>query len=142
VNHAERWELQEGDELPFDPRTLVFQHLYIVYLGSRGPKVIECQKKVEVPLKSREGTRELKVPDVWSDERVTDDMLPRLRAMLRALSAYPEWPEGLEGEPGFEGPPGWQCPGKPWCKLPDCLAKRYPAGLIWESPKKERRTRG
>ena len=46
VNHAERWDLREGDELPFNPRELNFEHLYIVYIGQRGPKVIECQKSI------------------------------------------------------------------------------------------------
>lgn len=141
VNHAERWELREGEELPFNPRELVFEHLYIVYIGTRGPKVIECQKVLQVPMKSKDGTRPLKYPDVWADEKVEDELLPRLHAMLRALSSYPEWPEGLEDEPGFEGPAGWACPGYPWCKLPACLAKRYPDGLMWESPTKERRAR-
>jgi hypothetical protein len=130
VNHSEKWDLPEGVELPFNPRTLQFEHLYIVYLGSRGPKVIECQKAIPWEYKNgNTGTR--KVPDVWSDDTVEDDLVPRLRAMLRALDSYPVWPEGLEDEPGFEGPPGWRCPGRPWCKLPDCLAKRYPDGLIW-----------
>jgi hypothetical protein len=47
------------------------------------------------------------------------------------LEAYPEWPAGLEDMPGFEGPAGWACPGKPLCSLPNCLAKRYPNGLVW-----------
>ena len=130
VNHAEKWEF-DGD-LPWDPRTLMFQHLYIVYIGQRGPKVIECQRKEEFTYKNgNKGTK--KVPNIWPDEQVEDQMVPRVRAFLRALDAYPEWPEGLEDEPGFEGPAGWTCPGKPWCKLPDCVAKRYPNGLIWES---------
>lgn len=134
VNHAERWDLREGDELPFDPRTLNFEHLYIVYIGSKMVKVIECQTSQPYAYKNgNTGTR--KVPDIWADDAVEDELLPRLSAMLKALDAYPEWPKGLEDEPGFEGPPEWRCPGKPWCKLPDCLAKRYPYGLTWDSPK-------
>ncbi|HLE82280.1 MAG TPA: hypothetical protein VJA25_13470, partial [Dehalococcoidia bacterium] len=129
VNHAERWELADDElNMPWDPRALVFERLYVVYLGTRGPKVIECQKSIPWEFKNGNmGTK--KVPDVWPDDQVEDDMLPRLTAMLRALEAYPDWPVGLEKEPGFEGTPGWACPGKPWCKLPDCLAKRYPYGL-------------
>ena len=134
VNHAERWDLREGDEIPFNPRDLVFEHLYIVYLGSRWPKVIECQKSIDYQFKN-ENWGKKKVPDIWADDRVEDEIVPRLRAMVRALNAYPEWPEGLEDEPGFEGPAGWRCPGRPWCKLPDCLAKRYPDGMYWEPPK-------
>ena len=31
------------------------------------------------------------------------------------------------------GPAGWQCPGPPLCWLlpTQCLAKRYPTGLVW-----------
>ena len=41
--------------------------------------------------------------------------------------------ELVEDYPGFEGPPGWQCPGPPLCWLlpTQCLAKRYPTGLVW-----------
>ena len=138
VNHATKWNLKPGSELTFNPRELVFEHLYIVYLGSRWPKVIELQKSIERTFKNgREG--KLKVPDVWDDNAVVDVLVPRLTGMVKALSAYPEWPEGLEEYPGFEGEPGWRCPGKPWCKLPDCLAKRYPNGLVWESPPEKRR---
>lgn len=131
VNHAERWDMPPGLDIPFDPRTLQFQNLYIVYIGQRGPKVIECQKSVDWVFKNG-NTGKKKVPDVWTDTEVESVFMPRLRAMLWALEAYPEWPEGLEEEPGFEGRPGWACPGRPWCKLPDCLAKRYPDGLMWK----------
>lgn len=133
INHAERWDLQEGDELPWDPRDLKFEHLYVVYLGSKGPKVIECQKSEEVLFKNgNKGNR--KHPDIWSDEQVEDVLLPRLTGMVKALDAYPEWPDDLGDYPGFEGPPGWGCPGPPWCRFPDCMAKRWPNGFIWESP--------
>lgn len=133
VNHAERWELDDEQEMPWNPRELVFTNLYIVYLGTRGPKVIECQKSVPYTYKNG-STGNKKVPDVWPDDQVEDEMLPRLTGMLKALAAYPDWPAGLEEYPGFEGPPGWGCPGRPWCKLPDCLSKRYPDGLMWNSP--------
>lgn len=140
VNHAERWEMRSGAvvELPWNPRNLEFTHLYVVYLGSRGPKVIECQRSEEVTFKNQnKGNR--KFPDIWPDEQVEDELVPRLRAMVSALDSYPDWPEGLEDLPGFEGTPGWRCPGKPWCKLPDCLAKRYPDGLTWPQPEDKRR---
>ena len=138
VNHAERWDTAE--ELPWNPRTLHITHLYVVYLGSRAPKIIEVQKSVEVPLKNG-STGVRKVPDIWDDTYVEDILIPRLTGMVKALKAYPEWPEGLEEYPGFEGPPGWRCPGKPWCKLPDCLAKRYPSGLMWPKPTLSRKGR-
>jgi len=140
VNNAEDWKLPEGQELPWDPRSLVFQHLYIVYIGQKNPKVIECQKAVPYEFKNgNKGTR--KEPDIWHDEAVLDMLVPRVYAFLKAMDAYPEWPEGLEELEGFEGPAGWRCPGKPWCKLPDCLAKRYPDGLMWDQPEPRKRVR-
>ena len=134
INHAEKWELQEEHmDLPWNPRDLVFEHLYVVYLGSRGPKVIECQKSVEVVFKNG-GKGNRKYPDIWSDIQVEDELVPRLTGMVKALAAYPEWPKDLGKYPGFEGPPGWKCPGRPWCMLPICLAKRWPDGLVWEQP--------
>jgi hypothetical protein len=134
VNHAQRWDLREGDSLPWDPHDLKFERLYIVYLGSRGPKVLEVQKAEKIPNKAGTGEYTRKFPDIWSDGYCEDLLIPRLTGMVKALEAYPEWPDDLGEYPGFEGPAGWACPGKPWCKLPDCLAKRYPNGLIWESP--------
>lgn len=131
VNHAEKWEIPIDQELTFDPRTLQFENLYIVYIGQRGPKVIECTKSVDIEFKNG-NTGKRKVPDVWDDGQVENMLMPRLTAMLWALESYPEWPMGLEEQPGFEGRPGWACPGRPWCKLPSCLAKRYPDGLRWE----------
>jgi hypothetical protein len=74
-----------------------------------------------------------KMPFVMSDDEVEETLLmPRITAMARALESFPEWPEGAEEVWG--GEPGWKCPGPPLCYLPNCLAKRYPNGLVWESP--------
>lgn len=134
VNRAERWLDAEGAEttLPFSPWELEFQHLAIVYLGPKGPKVIELTKSQEVKT-PRGATVKRQLPYVADDEEVLGELMPRLEAMVLALDAYPEWPDGLEERPGFEGPAGWVCPGKPWCSLPNCLAKRYPNGLVWEA---------
>jgi hypothetical protein len=133
VNHAEKWEMPDGQEIPWDPRTLSIKSLYLVYLTPKGPKVLECLKSQPYHYKNgSEGMK--KQPYVWSDRGVEDFLLPRLEAMLKALDAYPEWPTGLEDYPGWAGPASWECPGYPLCKLPDCLAKR--AGgrgyLIWD----------
>lgn len=127
VNHARDWE----GELAFNPRTAHIQELYLVYLGPKGPKTLVCTKKQPVTFKNgKEGTRSL--PYVWTDDECEEYIFPRLAALELALDAYPEWPDSFTDEtPGFEGPPGWACPGKPWCSLPDCLAKRYPNGLTW-----------
>jgi hypothetical protein len=116
VRHAERWLDEYGDpgDLPFDNRAWNASTLYIVYLGPKGPKVIECQTTRETTAPNGNRVKR-KMPDVWDDEQVEADMVPRLRGMVRALESYPEWPDGLEDAPGFEGPPGWACPGPPLC---------------------------
>lgn len=126
VNNASRVEF-EGEpvtEFPFDYRSTVFQHLAIMYLDIDGPKPIEVTQSVQV------GNRKRRMPHVWEDEEVLEWVLPRYRALRAALEVYPEWPDGVEDVWG--GPPGWACPGRPWCRLPNCLAKRYPNGLVWE----------
>lgn len=132
VNNAETWQDPDGEytDIPVNPREMRFRHLAIVYLGPKAPKVIVAEKKVNS--QSPNGRQVKKtLSDVWSDEAVLKELRPRLHAMVRALESYPEWPTGLEDEPGFEGPAGWTCPGYPYCKLPMCLAKRYPNGLVW-----------
>lgn len=132
VNHASSWVDAEevNDDLPFNPWDIRFRHLAIVYLGPKGPKVIEVTKTQEVKT-PRGATVKRKMPFVWDDDDVMADMMPRLEGMVMALDAYPDFPEDLNTYPGFEGPEGWGCPGKPWCNLPNCLAKRYPDGLSW-----------
>lgn len=143
VNHAERWLDETGTpaDIPFNPREWRAEHLYLVYLGPRGPKTLEVMATKDVLTPTGAKVRR-RVPDVWDDEYVTDLLFPRLSAMALALEAYPEWPFGDQYKDvppdsryltGFEGPPGWACPGKPWCMLPNCLAKRWPAGLIWSN---------
>lgn len=129
VNHAEKWTMGgEAFDIPLNPRTMDFTHLAIVYLGPKGPKVIECMASREVVTPNNR-TIKRKMPDIWSDEKVEAEFMPRLEAMVRALAAYPEWPDGVEDVWG--GKPGWKCPGPPLCYLPNCAAKRWPDGLVW-----------
>lgn len=132
VNNATSWTNPEGEpaDVPVNPRSLRFRNLAIVYLGPKAPKVIVAEKKVEV---TSPNGRKVKKPvgDVWSDETVLAELRPRMHAMVEALESYPVWPTGLEEKAGFEGPADWRCPGSPLCNLPNCLAKRYPDGLIW-----------
>lgn len=132
LSHAERWEKRGKKlELPFDVRNAEYKYLVLVYLGPKGPKPIMCQKSQEVRTPNNKIVKR-KMPYVWSNEEVLKELEPRLRAMSMALEAYPRWPTGLENEPGWEGPTDWHCPGPPLCYLPNCLAKRFPNGLIWE----------
>jgi hypothetical protein len=132
IRHATHWVNAEGEDenLPFVPWETPMQHLAVVYLGPKGPKVIEVMKTREVETPNGR-TIKRKMPDIWSDEDVLAEMVPAAKGLLMGLEAYPEWPPGLEDYPGFAGPAGWACPGKPWCSLPNCVAKRYPNGLVW-----------
>jgi hypothetical protein len=136
VNHAKSWDLtgaHAGEDIPFNPRTLKFQQLAIVYLGPKGPKTVVAEKKI--PYRKTDGEwakNKRPVPRVDSDEEVLGDLVPRVEAMQSALDSFPDWPEGLEEY--WKGPAGWTCPGKPYCYLPDCLAKRWPDALKWERP--------
>lgn len=130
VNHAEKWvnENDEPADIPFNPREQAFEHVVVVYLGPKGPKPIEVETTRMVKSPTGKDVKR-KMPYVWNDEEVLDEMVPRIEAFNLALESYPEWPKGLEKMWG--GEPGWQCPSYPWCKLPRCLAKRYPRGLTW-----------
>jgi hypothetical protein len=136
-NNATKWANPEGLEndpsISLDPAHTKIQHLAIVYLGPKGPKVIEHEKTVEQAT-GKGYTRKAKVPDVWSDAQVLKELRPRMEAWHLAMNSYPKWPKGLEDYPGWEGPPEWHCSGAPLCYLPGCLAKRLPAGLTWKSP--------
>lgn len=153
LRHAERWELPDGSTtLPFDPRENPVSHAVIVYLGPKGPKVIEWQRMEEFVTPTgakRSGKRAY----VWNDDEVLNGydkeakqlggMRAQLHLMYNALHSYPEWPEPWENvetgevytaEQVWGGPKGWKCPGPPLCRLPDCLARREPDMYAWESP--------
>lgn len=128
-NNAKKWDAPAGQDPKhpaLDPHHTAIQHLAIVYLGPKGPKVIEAEKK---------GPTRFNVPDVWTDDEVLAELRPRMEAWKLAWESYPKWPAGLEKAPGWAGPTDWACPGAPICRLPNCMAKRYPNGLTWVSPK-------
>lgn len=141
VNHAEDWKLRTEDApaegtaysnspMGIDPHSWQCEHLVLAYLGPKGPKLIECMSSQEVTTPNGK-TIKRKMPDVWSDEKVLELLEPAAQAYALAFASYPDFPEELAELWG--GPPGWQCPGKPWCMLPDCLAKSYPNGMFWEN---------
>lgn len=129
-NNAAKWDAPEGvdpNDIPMDPFHTKLQHLAIVYLGPKGPKVVETVRSV----KPKSGGRNYKVPDVWTDDQVMAELEPRMKAWELAWNAYPNWPAGLENYPGWSGPAEWKCSGAPLCYLPNCMAKRLPNGLVW-----------
>lgn len=131
VNHASKWE-QDGAafDIPFDPHATIFKHLAVVYLGPKGPKVIEVTSSQDWATPNGK-TVKRRLPDIWDDERVYGEISPRLEALRMALESYPKWPKGLEEKVGWEGPADWKCPGAPLCWLPNCTAKRWPNALTW-----------
>lgn len=128
VNHSYSFVGQEP--LTFNPILTEYKHLFLTYLGPKGPLTLECSKTVDTISPTGIQVRR-SLPYVMPDEEVEGWMIPRIAALQLALDSYPVWPFGEEEFPGFEGPPGWKCPGKPWCGLPNCLAKRHPNGLVW-----------
>lgn len=110
---------KKWDNLPFDPRNIIFDRLQLVYLGPKWPKVLSVEKTVDGK----------KQPDIWDDKFAARLIGSRAAKFQQALESYPEWPEGLELSWG--GNPGWECPGSPLCEIPGCLAKRYPGRLVW-----------
>jgi hypothetical protein len=131
VSRATDWEKDgKPTALPFDVRSMRFNHLVLVYMDLDGPKTLEVVKSVQVRNKTNEGTHPVKMPDIWTDAQVEETFTPRYQAMRAALESYPVWPEGVESVWG--GPKGWECPGYPYCPLKGkCLASRYPNGLVW-----------
>jgi hypothetical protein len=135
-NHATKWDAPAGQDplkIPLDPHNTKIRHLVIVYLGPKGPKTLEAVRSVEVKTRGG-GVRKVREPDVWSDDQVLAEMAPRIEAWNMAWESFPDWPEGLENYPGWAGPPTFRCSGPPLCYLPNCMAQRYPDGLVWESP--------
>lgn len=142
VNNAEKWTMDgEPFDISIDPRSYKFGHLAIVYMGPKAPKIIETEVGQAYRRKDGEWAKNKQwVPFIASDEEVLNGhdkvnelkvgLLNRLDAMRTALDSYPVWPRGLEKF--WKGPPSWQCPGPPWCRLPNCLAKRWPHSLKWE----------
>jgi hypothetical protein len=156
LRHMTHWTDADGKPdapLPFDPRDTPVTHAVIVYLGPKGPKVIEYQVNQEFVTPAGV-TKKSKRPYVWSDEEVLggrddDDiknggMRAKLHIMKNALDSYPDWPEPWENpdtglvhtaEAVWGGANAtWDCPGPPVCRLPDCLARRRPGMYTWEKP--------
>lgn len=118
----------------------------IVYLGPDGPKTMPIKKKQEVTT-PRGRIVERLMPYVWNDVEVLEDhkqngrmearLESRVAAMRLALDSYPDFPPQLAEAWGGDPADGWKCPGKPWCSLPDCEAKRFPNGLVWDKQEED-----
>jgi hypothetical protein len=144
-NNATKWDAPDGQDpnaIALDPHNTRISHLAIVYLGPKGPKIVETEASIQIPNRTRPGMHKKNIPEVWDDATVLAELRPRIEAWQSAWAAYPNWPKGLEDYPGWDGPPEWNCPGIPLCYFPNCLAKRWKptldanghrGGLTWES---------
>ena len=139
VRHAERVEHRDvvvpWADLPFDPRENPVTRVGLVYMSPKQPKVLVVEHTEDTFNETTGKFKRGKVPFVWSDRQVEKLIKPRLEALVTALnSPYADddllFPLGTEDLWG--GDASWRCPGQPLCKLPNCLAKRYPGRLIWE----------
>lgn len=115
----------------------------LMYLGPKGPKPIVVEKMQPwFDDKGRESKK--KQPYMWTDEEVLEGvsgkwlmpgtkepgLIQRIEAMAEAFDSYPKFPASFAKT--FGGQEDWRCPGPPLCHLPECLAKRYPNGMVWE----------
>jgi hypothetical protein len=125
-----KWDGHDGSTpLPFDPRAHPATKLVLVYMGPKKPKTLLVERTTDYfDFKKGKDVRG-KQPFVQTDEQVLEYLAPRVEMFQRALEVFPEWPDGAEKVWG--GEPGWTCPGYPLCKLPNCLAKRWPGRLMW-----------
>lgn len=148
----------ENPPLPFDPREHPAKQVDIVYIGPKGPKIILYERKEDF-ITPKGKTKTAKRPYVWSDAEVLEFFRPRLHLFQAALDSFPRWPDpwrnpddgtehtfesvfGIAPQPDWlieaylehtGVDPRWQCPGYPLCKLPTCLARRWPSMLTWEN---------
>lgn len=154
LRHAMEWYNPETEEYqdhwPFVIPEIKTATAY--YLGPKAPKPITFERKQPVVVtKGRHmgETRDLKRPYIFTDEEVLEGdpshkgepgLAARTRAFALALESYPDLPQEVIDVWDWEIPEenrtdDYHCPGRPFCKI-DCLAKRYPNGLTWRSPKR------
>jgi hypothetical protein len=151
LRHAEKWDLPPNlTALPFDPREEQCEHAVIVYIGPKGPKVIEYQVSQEFVTPGGV-TKKAKRPYIWSDSEVLDGydqedkklggFRAKLHLMYNAFESYPDWPDPWTDvdtdrtftfEQVFGGDATWLCPGPPICNLPSCVARTRPGHYVWD----------
>jgi hypothetical protein len=157
VRHADEVEgmyvIDHGNVRPAQLRDIPpITAVVLEYMGPKRPKPLTWEKKQDhiITKGPRAGMKvEMSKPYVWSDEealhglkignRFQPGLIELVETMQEALDAYPQMPERAAALWG--GGRDWRCPGEPYCKLPKCLAKRYPNALTWDKagPPKKRR---
>lgn len=140
VRHATHAETPDGKPLDLG-RVPEIKSCTVTYLEPKGPNPFTLEKKQ--PWFHPKTGKEIErlQPYVWTDEEVLDGqkkgepgLVERITAMQDALDTFPVISPKIQevwGGPNRD----YKCSGFPWCKLPNCLAKKYPDGLVW--PKRE-----
>lgn len=124
--NAEKYQRPDMDEassitsvtigLPFDPTAHPVTEVVLCYLGPKFPKTLRVESKGE--------------PIIWDDETIDKEFGPRAEMFKQGLDVFPEFPENASSLWG--GDESWKCPGPPICYF-NCLAKRWPNGLVWDN---------
>lgn len=105
VNHADHFEFEVGgDQYDNIYKEWNARSLGIIYVDQEGPKPLEVRKKVQVPTKpgAKNTTKTVKVPDIWTDEEVEAEFIPRIWALEAAFEQYdkdgtlPDYPVGMD----------------------------------------------
>lgn len=94
---AERatWDLTvPGVRARFVP--VEWQELVLIYVDDKGPKPLVCTESIKVPTKAG-GTRNARIPEIWSDERVESYIAEHyVAARLALLAGIAPIPKGWE----------------------------------------------
>lgn len=137
VRHATHAEDPDGKPIDLG-KVPDIKSCTVTYLEPKGPNAFTLEKKQ--PWFHPKTGKEIErlQPYVWTDEEVLDGqkrgepgLVERITAMRDALEAFPVLPPHVQevwGGPNRD----YKCPGRPWCGLPDDLAKRWPDGLVWD----------
>lgn len=102
--------------LPFDPTKNPVEEVVLCYLGPKFPKTLRVESKGQ--------------PIIWDDDVIDKEFGPRAEVFQQALEAYPKFPDNASFLWG--GDETYKCPGPPICYF-NCLAKRWPEGLVWDN---------
>ena len=102
--------VRDGEHRPFE-----FNELAIVYLAPREGMVrIPVTKSIQVPMKTKPGTKPARVADIWPDAKVEKFVREQYVTLRGALDEYDATGELPPVPEGWEGLSGWLCPYCPF----------------------------
>lgn len=119
INHAQSWGKDSFDggeyklepfELEPDPRSVVFQRLFVYYIDSKGCKPVEIRRKTQVATKpgAKNPYRTVYEPGVWTDEEVEADLIPKYDELQSAFTEYEQTRRLPAFPPGFDIVGSWE----------------------------------